>query len=59
MSPRSFPSLRAAMFCGEPLPLASVQALQAAAPNCRIDNQYGPTEATVSCTGEWWNPRLA
>jgi D-alanine--poly(phosphoribitol) ligase subunit 1 len=48
----AYPSLRAAMFCGEPLPLTSVERLQAAAPNCVIDNHYGPTEATVSCAGE-------
>ena len=58
LAPGSFPALRAAMFCGEPLPVASVEALQAAAPSCAIDNQYGPTEATVSCTGEWARPPL-
>jgi acyl-coenzyme A synthetase/AMP-(fatty) acid ligase len=49
----AFPHLRAAMFCGEPLPVSSVEALLGAAPSCKIDNQYGPTEATVSCAGEW------
>jgi amino acid adenylation domain-containing protein len=53
LAPGSLPHLRAAMFCGEPLPVSSVEALQAAAPSCRVDNQYGPTEATVSCTGYW------
>ncbi len=37
----AFPHLRAAMFCGEPLPVSSVEALLSAAPSCRIDNQYG------------------
>ncbi len=58
MVPGSFPRLRAAMFCGEPLPVSCVEALQAAAPSCLIDNQYGPTEATVSCTAEWARPPL-
>ncbi len=53
LTPTAFPHLRAAMFCGEPLPVSSVEALLGAAPACKIDNQYGPTEATVSCAGEW------
>jgi len=58
LNPGVFPHLRLAMFCGEPLPVSSVEALQAAAPSIEIDNQYGPTEATVSCTGEWARPPL-
>jgi amino acid adenylation domain-containing protein len=50
--PGSFPKLRYTSFGGEPLPLASVRAWQAAAPNSVIDNLYGPTEATVDCCGE-------
>jgi amino acid adenylation domain-containing protein len=58
--PGSLPSLRLAMFCGEPLPAAHVEAWRRAAPSCVIDNQYGPTEATVSCLGEMISgaPRL-
>jgi D-alanine--poly(phosphoribitol) ligase subunit 1 len=45
-----FPNLRCSLFCGEPLPIASAQAWQVAAPNSIVDNLYGPTEATVACT---------
>ena len=48
--PAAFPELRLSLFCGEPLPLASARAWQAAAPNSIVDNLYGPTEATVACT---------
>jgi D-alanine--poly(phosphoribitol) ligase subunit 1 len=49
LAPGAFPHLRCSLFCGEPLPLASAQAWQAAAPNSIVDNLYGPTEATVAC----------
>lgn len=49
LQPGSLPNLRYSSFGGEPLPLASVRAWQAAAPNSAIDNFYGPTEATVDC----------
>lgn len=44
-----FPSLRLSVFCGEPLPVAVAQAWAGAAPNARVENIYGPTEATVIC----------
>jgi amino acid adenylation domain-containing protein len=56
LPPGSFPTLRYSSFGGEPLPLASVRAWQAAAPNSVIDNLYGPTEATVDCCGERIEP---
>jgi acyl-coenzyme A synthetase/AMP-(fatty) acid ligase len=49
LTPNAFPNLRAAYFIGEALPAASARAWQVAAPNCVIDNEYGPTEATVAC----------
>lgn len=49
LKPGIFPSLRLSIFCGEPLPLAGVQAWQAAAPNSVVENIYGPTEVTVIC----------
>lgn len=53
LAPGAFPSVRASMFCGEPLPAASLDAWRKAAPNCAlVANQYGPTETTVVCTGE-------
>ncbi len=49
LQPASLPSLRISFFVGEALPVASAIAWQAAAPNSVVDNQYGPTEATVTC----------
>ncbi len=56
LQPGSLPGLRYTSFGGEPLPLASVRAWQAAAPNSVIDNLYGPTEATVDCVGQRIEP---
>lgn len=56
LQPGSFPDLRYSSFGGEPLPLASFRAWQAAAPNSVIDNLYGPTEATVDCAGQRVEP---
>jgi D-alanine--poly(phosphoribitol) ligase subunit 1 len=56
LPPGSLPGLRYTSFGGEPLPLASVLAWQAAAPNSVIDNLYGPTEATVDCAGQRVEP---
>ncbi|MBF0502282.1 MAG: AMP-binding protein [Candidatus Riflebacteria bacterium] len=47
-----FPTLRVSYFCGEALPLSSALLWGRAAPNCVIDNHYGPTEATVGCSLE-------
>lgn len=56
LAPGSLAGLRYSSFGGEPLPLASVQAWQAAAPNSVVDNLYGPTEATVDCAGQRVEP---
>jgi acyl-coenzyme A synthetase/AMP-(fatty) acid ligase len=56
LQPGSLASLRYSSFGGEPLPLASVLAWQAAAPGSAIDNLYGPTEATVDCAGQRIEP---
>lgn len=45
----AMPSLRVSVFGGEPLPDGVVTAWRSAAPNSRIENFYGPTEATVFC----------
>jgi amino acid adenylation domain-containing protein len=49
LKPKSFPSLRLSLFCGEALPQKSAEAWQQAAPLGTIENLYGPTEATVAC----------
>lgn len=52
LTPGAFPSVRYSIFCGEPLPAASAELWQCAAPNSLVDNLYGPTEATVVCIGQ-------
>lgn len=47
LRPGLLPSLRLSIFCGEPLPVAAAQAWAEATPNGRVENIYGPTEATV------------
>ncbi len=50
LAPNSMPSLKVSFFGGEGMPIAAMQAWQAAAPNGIVENFYGPTEATVACT---------
>jgi amino acid adenylation domain-containing protein len=50
LTPGSMPTLRWSLFVGEPLSLAAAEAWQAAAPGSTLENLYGPTEVTVSCT---------
>jgi amino acid adenylation domain-containing protein len=45
----SLPSLRLSFFCGEALPVGAARAWAKAAPNSRVENIYGPTEATIAC----------
>ena len=64
LKPGCMPTLRKSGFIGEPLTLQQAHAWQAAAPNSRIVNIYGPTELTISCTeytlpadpADWPNP---
>ncbi|MEM7247987.1 MAG: amino acid adenylation domain-containing protein [Acidobacteriota bacterium] len=53
--PESLPSLRWSLFCGEPLPSSAAEAWQAAAPESIVENLYGPTELTISCTVHRWD----
>ncbi|MBN6053831.1 amino acid adenylation domain-containing protein [Nonomuraea sp. RK-328] len=50
LSPGSMPSLRWSLFCGEPLTLRQADAWREAAPGSVLENLYGPTELTISCT---------
>ncbi|WP_460465981.1 amino acid adenylation domain-containing protein [Amycolatopsis acidiphila] len=50
LSASSMPALRWSLFCGEPLTVAHARAWQAAAPASVIENLYGPTELTLSCS---------
>ncbi len=55
LKPDQYPSLRFSLFCGEPLPISSVTAWLAAAPNSIVENLYGPTELTIACTLYRWD----
>ncbi len=57
LKPGIFPTLRLSLFCGEPLPVASAEAWQAAAPQSILENLYGPTELTIACLLHRWDPR--
>lgn len=50
VSERNMASLRLLTFCGEPLLPMHLEALFKASPGIVVQNTYGPTEATVSCT---------
>jgi D-alanine--poly(phosphoribitol) ligase subunit 1 len=50
--PGSMPTLRYSLFSGEPLPAISATLWKQAAPHSVVDDLYGPTEATVVCTGQ-------
>ncbi|MGW1591923.1 amino acid adenylation domain-containing protein [Streptomyces sp. NPDC002386] len=51
LTPNSMPTLRYAAFAGEPLTVKQARTFAAAAPGARLENLYGPTELTVTCTG--------
>lgn len=51
LAPGSMPTLRWSLFGGEPLTMEQAQAWAAAAPHTRVENTYGPTELTCTCTG--------
>ncbi|WP_411104864.1 amino acid adenylation domain-containing protein [Streptomyces sp. cmx-4-9] len=51
LPPDSMPTLRYAAFAGEPLTLQQARSFAAAAPGACLENLYGPTELTVTCTG--------
>ncbi|HIZ90371.1 MAG TPA: amino acid adenylation domain-containing protein [Candidatus Mucispirillum faecigallinarum] len=46
----SLPYLKYVCFCGETLPFDNALLIAKAAPNAKLENIYGPTEATVACT---------
>jgi amino acid adenylation domain-containing protein len=47
LRPGAFPRLRSSLFAGEALPSSLAYEWAAAAPNSRVENWYGPTEATI------------
>ncbi|AZQ36247.1 D-alanine--poly(phosphoribitol) ligase [Streptomyces cyaneochromogenes] len=50
LEPDGMPGLRWTLFGGEPLTLEQAAAWRQAAPGSVVENLYGPTEVTVSCT---------
>ena len=50
LQPAQYPRLRHVFFAGEALPLELTQDTAAAAPNAILENIYGPTELTLTCT---------
>ena len=57
LPPGSLSGVRHVVFCGEPLTEHTAAAAAAAAPGAVVDNLYGPTELTVSCTAYRWSAR--
>jgi len=57
LKPGVLPTLRWSLFCGEPLPRASAEAWQEAAPASIVENLYGPTELTIACLVHRWDPQ--
>jgi amino acid adenylation domain-containing protein len=55
LRPAMLPSLRLSLFCGEPLPVETAHAWQAAAPASIVENLYGPTELTIACFRHRWD----
>jgi amino acid adenylation domain-containing protein len=49
------PALRLSLFCGEALPHDLTAEWATCVPNARIENVYGPTEATIFCTRYVWD----
>lgn len=54
-----FPNLRWSLFCGEALTLEAGEAWAMAASNSTVENLYGPTELTLSCTLHRWDEHLS
>jgi acyl-CoA synthetase (AMP-forming)/AMP-acid ligase II len=56
LAPGSLESLHTSLFCGEPLLQQDAADWYAATGGSRVENLYGPTELTVSCTAHTWDP---
>ncbi|MGY0236064.1 amino acid adenylation domain-containing protein [Longispora urticae] len=50
LAPAAMSGLRWSIFIGEPLTLEQAEAWRTSAPGSQLENVYGPTELTVSCT---------
>ncbi|WP_255950606.1 amino acid adenylation domain-containing protein [Streptomyces odontomachi] len=59
VEPGSLPSLRWSLFCGEPLLVRDAARWQDAAPRSHVENLYGPTELTISCSAHRFDPQTS
>lgn len=59
LEPGSLPGLRWSLFCGEALLVRDAAQWQEAAQNSRLENLYGPTELTISCSVHRFDPDLS
>ena len=50
LSPGCMPDLRWSLFAGDQLSLKAARTWSTAAPNAIVENLYGPTEVTITCT---------
>lgn len=50
LRPGAMPTLRVSLFAGEPLTLHQADAWRLAAPHSLLENFYGPTEVTITCS---------
>lgn len=57
LKPNRYPSLRLSLFCGEALPVDSIQSWSNAASNSILENLYGPTELTIACSYYRWDAK--
>lgn len=57
LKPGAMPSLRLSFFCGEALKISTADSWLISAPNSRLFNIYGPTEATVAITEYEYEPK--
>jgi amino acid adenylation domain-containing protein len=56
LQPGAFPGLRVSLFCGEALPVELARRWSRAAAASIVENLYGPTELTISCTLYRYDP---
>jgi amino acid adenylation domain-containing protein len=59
LTPGSMPTLRWSLFCGEPLMSHDAADWLAAASASTVENLYGPTELTISCSVHRWDPETS
>jgi amino acid adenylation domain-containing protein len=52
LAPEAMPTLRWSLFAGEQLSIENADAWGRAAPNSTLENLYGPTELTITCTAQ-------